>query len=399
MDGEGSIIEVERGHLYRIRHRLPPNEPGGARRWSPQRTVHGNKAQARKELEAYRIELEEELNNRHKSLMVGEYAREFHQRRVDMGTLSPLTLDRDDVEIRRIEEAFDDVTVQELDVATINKAYAKLRRDGLSADAVHKVHMKLSQVLKQAVKEGIIPRNPCDLIDDVKRPAPKERRSLSAEQAIQLAADLKASERNGRIVAVWLALATGVRRGEALGLVWGDVDLADRRIRVGKQFDSKGTRRDPKQNSKRSLSIDEGTVRFLEEWRAMQSELFYGGGAVPDKCPVCTNEAGGFIAPAAFDRWRRRFFVDHGLGTFNKVETYHDRSGNKRYRYSGYEGYNLHELRHTQATLLIGNGADIKTVQTRLGHSSASLTMNIYAHAIEENDRAAADAIGDLFRL
>lgn len=50
----------------------------------------------------------------------------------------------------------------------------------------------------------------------------------------------------------------------------------------------------------------------------------------------------------------------------------------------------------SQATLLIGSGADIKTVQTRLGHSSAQLTMNIYAHAIEANDRDAADAIGEI---
>ena len=53
IDGEGSIIEVERGKVYRIRHRLPPAKPGGMRRWSPMRTVHGNKAKARIELEAY----------------------------------------------------------------------------------------------------------------------------------------------------------------------------------------------------------------------------------------------------------------------------------------------------------------------------------------------------------
>ena len=47
IDGEGSIVEVERGKVYRIRHRLPPAEPGGKRKWSKQRTVHGNKAKAR----------------------------------------------------------------------------------------------------------------------------------------------------------------------------------------------------------------------------------------------------------------------------------------------------------------------------------------------------------------
>ena len=73
-----------------------------------------------------------------------------------------------------------------------------------------------------------------------------------------------------------------------------------------------------------------------------------------------------------------------------------DGQGRKRIRRNAYQGLNFHELRHAQATLLIGNGADIKTAQHRLGHSSASLTMNIYAHAVEQNDREAADAIGGI---
>ena len=381
IDGEGSIIEVERGKTYRIRHRLPPAVPGGKRKWSKMRTVHGNKAKARIELEAYRTELEDMLNNEHATLKVGAYAREFHQRRLDMGTLSSLSLERDEIEIARIEEYFGGVPVQDLDAATINRVYAKMRKSGTSASALYKTHQKLSQVMKQAVKEEIILRNPCDLIDDVKRPEAAERRSLSAEQAVQLALDLKECERSGRIVAVWLALATGVRRGEALGLVWGNVDLVRKRIRTEKQLDSKGVRRDPKSHkSKRNLAIDDGTIAFLTEWKIMQSDLFYQGGDV-------------------FDKWRRAWFVDHGLGTFEKVEAWHDRNGVKRYRRSGYKGYNLHELRHTQATLLIGRGADIKTVQNRLGHSSASLTMNIYAHAIEQNDREAADTIGSVLGL
>lgn len=401
IDGEGSIVEVERGRVYRIRHRLPPAEPGGKRKWSKQRTVHGNKAKARIELEAYRTELEDMLNNEHMALKVGAYAREFHQRRLDMGTLSPLSLERDEIEIARIEEHFGNVPVQDLDVATINEAYTKMRKSGTSASALHKTHQKLSQVMKRAVKEEIILRNPCDLIDDVKRPEAAERRSLSAEQAMQLALDLKECERSGRIVAVWLALATGVRRGEALGLVWGNVDLARKRIRIQKQLDSKGVHRDPKSHkSKRNLAIDDGTIAFLAEWKIIQSDLFYQGGDVPDDAAVCSNDTdGNFISPAAFDKWRRAWFVDHDLGTFEKAEVRHDRNGVKRYRRSGYKGYNLHELRHTQATLLIGSGADIKTVQNRLGHSSASLTMNIYAHAIEQNDRGAADIIGNSLKL
>ena len=195
-----------------------------------------------------------------------------------MGTRSPLSLERHEIEIARIEEYFGNVPVQDLDAATISRAYAKMRKTGMSSSALHKTHQKLSQMMKQAVREEIILRNPCDPIDDVKRPEAAERRSLSAEQAVQLAMDLKECERSGRIVAVWLALATGVRRGEALGLVWGNVDLTRKRIRIEKQLDSKGVRRDPKSHkSKRNLAIDDGTVAFLTEWKAMQSDLFYRG--------------------------------------------------------------------------------------------------------------------------
>lgn len=72
----------------------------------------------------------------------------------------------------------------------------------------------------------------------------------------------------------------------------------------------------------------------------------------------------------------------------------HRRPGRKRIRHGTYRDLNFHELCHVQATLLIGNGAGIKTVQHLLGHSSANLTMSIYAHAIEQNDRTAANAIG-----
>ena len=97
-----------------------------------------------------------------------------------------------------------------------------------------------------------------------------------------------------------------------------------------------------------------------------------------------------------FSRWFRGFCVEKGFGAYGEQEPVIDAAGRKRIRKAKYEGLNFHELRHTQATLLIGSGADIKTVQTRLGHSSAQLTMNIYAHAIEANDRDAADAIGDI---
>ncbi|GAA6333100.1 hypothetical protein I0600191H4_00720 [Collinsella sp. i06-0019-1H4] len=62
----------------------------------------------------------------------------------------------------------------------------------------------------------------------------------------------------------------------------------------------------------------------------------------------------------------------------------------------GYQGLTVHELRHTVASLLVAEGLDVKTVQTQLGHKSASTTLNIYAHAFEERSREAGNTIGRL---
>ena len=92
------------------------------------------------------------------------------------------------------------------------------------------------------------------------------------------------------------------------------------------------------------------------------------------------------------------YFIDifKDTGVSEEPEVYQDAAGKRRVRKRGYEGLMPHMLRHTQATLLIGANTDIKTVQSRLGHSSAELTLNIYSHAIEAKDKAAADAFAAL---
>ena len=396
IEGEG-LKTVIAGRKHVIRFRIPPAEPGGKPRWSKQITFKGSIGEARRRAEEYRQELEEELNNEHSGLTVGQYARDFQEQRKALGTLSPLTIKRDENEIAQIERFFGSFLLADLSVGDINKVYSKMRtRHKMSPSAIHKVHAKLRQVMNRAVKEELILRNPCNAVDDVKRPKAQERRSLSLEQAMELAQVLKSESRSGNIVAVWLALATGLRRGEALALTWADIDLQGGRLKISRQYDSNREHRSPKsQSSIRNISIDEGTVEFLKEWKQMQSEEFYKGKDVPNAFPVCTNELGEYMDPNIFGRWRRSFFADNGLGSFKNEEHFTDSRGRKRIRRSGYEGFTFHELRHTQATLLIGSGVDIRTVQDRLGHSSASLTMNIYSHVIEQNDRNAADTIGD----
>lgn len=183
-----------------------------------------------------------------------------------MNTLAPLSIKRDDIEIARIIENFGSTPIDKLTTEQISNVYAKLRRNGMTKISLHKLHQKLNQILNKALASELIMRNPCIGITDVHRPAPKERKCLTDDQAAHLAEDLKNSERNGRIVAVWIALVTGVRRGETLGLVWKNVNLKEGTISIEQQLDSNGEIRAPKSAmSKRTITIDEGTVIFLQE--------------------------------------------------------------------------------------------------------------------------------------
>ncbi|MCL2530038.1 MAG: site-specific integrase [Coriobacteriia bacterium] len=395
--GEGEIIEVQRGQVYRIRPRLGKDPKTNRYLKAPMRTVYGNKAEARRQMVIYKDELREEAMHKGRKLTVGAYARQFQDQRRSLGNLSPLTIERDEIETHKIEELFGEVGISKLTVGVINEEYAKLRTDNkVSKSQLHKLHAKLRQVLKQAVKEEIITKNPCDAIE-LTRPRSAERKSLTVAEATKLAKDLRKEEPSGRIVALWIGLATGIRRGEALGLSWKHVDLEHKRIYIAQQLANDLTLREPKSdNANRWIGLDDETTEYLQSWKELQrQQLADMDIEQKPNTPVVTNELGGATDPNNFSRWRRDFFADHGLGYFEHEEIYTDPSGTRHVKRSGYRGYNFHELRHTQATLLIGSGADIKTVQHRLGHSTASLTMDIYAHAIAQNDRTAADTIGE----
>ena len=224
---------------------------------------------------------------------------------------------------------------------------------------------------------------------------------MSVEQFKELAQALLEMETDGKVVALWIAMSTGARKGEILGLTWKDVDLDAGKIGFNAQLTANKKRIPHLKNetSHRTRSIDVNTVNFLTNWWRAQSALFYGGKAVPLGAPVCCDDSGGFVRTSAFDNWRRRLFADHGLGKFKSVERRVDCKGHIRYKYSGYTGFRLHDLRHAQATFLASQNVDVKTIQERGGWASADVPMNIYAKYVAENDKTAANAISKLMPM
>jgi len=176
------------------------------------------------------------------------------------------------------------------------------------------------------------------------------------------------------IMATRLLLATGVRRGEGLGLTWKYLDLEDASLRISQQITMDGLRPPKTKQGMRTISLDSDTVKRLGDLKANQAEYLLGLGIKQDaNTPVFINEIGGFIDPNNFSRWWRGFCKEYG-----------------------FEGLRIHDLRHTQATQLIAQNVDIKTVQSRLGHATAAITLDLYAGVMPSKDREAAEVIGNI---
>lgn len=410
--GNGSVYEVRDG-VYQYRFNLGRDDQTGKYLYSPKRTLRcqsktkrGRAAELRSALEDYKRELETGLVPKKKTNQtVGQYADQYHVLR--KGTMkSELSWEREGLDIEHIKELFGETKLTHLKAPQIKQAYADARQSGrFSESELHKIHAKLSQIMKEAVNDEFILKNPCASIS-VPRPKPKERTYLEAEEAARLLRTLlkEFDERASgdsiadlqglpHLVGTMLLLDTGIRRGEMLGLDWSHVDLDGGTAYICQQFARDKVLRSPKsENSRRWLHLGSVMLGVLKRWEPLQQRYFREIATqwAPD-APIVNSCTGGRLDPNNYSRWFREWCVANGFGEWSgEEETYYDAAGRKRHRKKGYVGLTSHMLRHTQATLLIGESTDLKTVQARLGHSNISTTMNIYAHAIKAKDQAAA---------
>ena len=435
--GRGTRQELRPG-VWRIRHNMGRDPETGKYIRSPWRNVYTTrKSEVTAALEEYKRELNEGLLDKDRNITVGEYAQKFHEMRANSG-LSPLTYKEEEREIKRICELFGNIKLINLKSLTIKEIYARIREEGLySENILHDLHMRLKQILQEAINDDLITKNPCARIS-IPRPEPKERDSLTEEEAARLLSILETAPLDSRIIATYIMLMTGMRKGEVLGLTWKYVNFNVPDIYVAWQYTNDKKLRSPKsKKSKRHIGLEPDTVNYLATWKNIQARLLAEMGVkqTPDTPVVCRLTDAGvvqasdcgnaivatFSDPANFNRWFNGFCVDNGFGRYESVETtyvvkFHDGKRWQKRRMTKEEYYDLkesgvpakyvksetdcknytgltpHILRHTHATLLIGAGTDLKTVQARLGHAQLSTTMDIYAHAIAAKDAEAAAA-------
>ncbi len=256
--------------------------------------------------------------------------------------------------------------LQQLAAQHVQALYTKKLGEGLSARTVESFHHVLHKALKTAVRWGLVSRNVCDLVSPPRVKA-YEIKPLTVEQVCKLLF----VARGHRLEALFvLALATGMRRGELLGLKWQDINFATgtlqiRRIltRIPSKMPGKGyIEAEPKtQKSRRNVVIAPFALEALKQHRLQQLQAKLQAGAVwQDYDYVFCTSLGTHLNPT-------RDILDELKQLLKQA---------------GLPDVRFHDLRHSAATLLLSENVHPKVVQELLGHSNVSITLNVYSHVL-----------------
>ncbi len=263
-----------------------------------------------------------------------------------------------------------------IDGSVLNELYATLlergRQDGtcLSAATVRRVHVVLHRAFRDAMRWSLIARNPTAAADPPKLRASRQAQFSDLERPCELKRFLD-FVRNDKLYQLWLLLATtGMRRGEALGLRWCDVDLH------------------------RGEAVVRQTVVSHHYVIAMSEPKTCGGAGSWRSMPTTVAALAIYKEGNSPERDDELVFLLPDEDSLNPIDI------SKRFirltEKAGLRRIRLHDLRHTHATLALQAGIHPKIVSERLGHSTIAFTLDVYSHAIPHLQKEAATEIATL---
>lgn len=273
-----------------------------------------------------------------------------------------------------LEPELGTIRLTELQPQHLQRLYRKLSKD-LSKRTVYYVHSILHHALRRAVLQGLVPRNVADAVE-VTSPRPTRGKPWTAEQA---RAFLDGVEGHRFAPIYRLALTTGMREGELLGLHWADVNLEQGELHVEhalQRIKGKGlVLVQPKTDqSRRTIALAESAVTALcEHQRRQAEEKHLVGSGWQETGFVFTTSRGTPVEP--------RNLIRHFKETVRRLAL---------------PDIRFHDLRYTVATLLLEEGVNPKDVQALLGHRSITVTLDIYSHVTPITRRRAANKMDQL---
>jgi integrase len=361
---------------WRIQYDLPRDENGERR--IAYATIRGTRKDAEKALRAKLSAIDAGTHVDPSKLTVGGFLDNW------LTTAAPLTakartLERYQEFVRlQIKPHLGDVKLQALRPKHMTDWHQALIDEGrLAPSTIAAAHGALRTAIAHAVKTEILARNVAKIISPPK--VEKDEVVSLTEDQVADVLDKLSGDPVYPIAAV--AIGTGARRGEIAALTWADIDLDAKVMKIRRSLEQTkkyGIRvKAPKSKAgKRTISLPALAVDALREHRIKTLELrmVLGAGALPADAPVFATIEGEWPSPDGItDQWR---------AAVKRLDLPKIR---------------FHALRHSHASALIAAGLDVITISRRLGHSKASITLDVYGHLFTENDTAAADAIDAIF--
>ena len=360
-------------HTYRLFWELPPGPDGKRRRET--RTVHGTWQEAQAAWAKRQGEIDAGQATEPSRITLAELAERWLQDVAAIRVQASTMASYEPLLRRHVIPDLGPMKIGKVRSQDLQRYYGRLLKEGradgkpggLSPRSVRAIHGLLREIFGQAVRWGMLPVNPADFADPPEDTA-GEMRFWTAEEAGRFLAAIDGH----RLWALWLlAIVTGLRQGELLGLRWTDVDLETGALAVRQAMKrGKGEKYGPPKSkqSRRVISLAQDAVGALRAHAILQKrERLMAGPKWRDAGLVFTTQRGTALSP-------RNVLRSH-VALCKKADV---------------PAIRFHDLRHTHATILFGEGADAKTVQTRLGHHTASFTLQKYVHALRPKEEEAA---------
>ncbi|MGB3700832.1 MAG: site-specific integrase [Anaerolineales bacterium] len=265
--------------------------------------------------------------------------------------------------------------LRDIQPTQIKRLYAIKKQEDRGARTIQLIHAVLHCLMKHAVREGILGKNPLDVIERP-RTEQAEFQILNEEQCHQF---LIAAADSPYEALYYLALTTGMRQGELLGLKWTDLDWNKSVLLVQRQLqrvEHEGVCLVPPKTKagRRQIKLGQGILEKMKEHRLKQEQ----------------------IKVATGDRWQENDLVfPSTIGTpLDQYRLSHEFK--KLIKNNGLPNIRFHDLRHTSISFLLEMGTPLNTVQRRAGHAKASTTSDVYGHSMARSQEEAAEKIDEM---
>lgn len=273
----------------------------------------------------------------------------------------------------RIIPKLGNIAIAELSTLHIQSYINNLQENGLSSSTVKKNYEIIRNSLEHAIDFGLIQNNVA-----LKVKLPKaERKELMVWDEDEVNRFLQTAKEDRYYIVFYLAVTTGMRQGEILGLRWSDVNLKDGllSIRQTLSHDGKTFINGAKTKaSLRTIALSEATIKKLQNHKMISSQekLAIGPGYLNHNLVIST-QIGSPVNPANIRR------------SFNRLT---EVACLPRIRF--------HDLRHTHASLLLSKGINIKVISERLGHSNIKITLDTYSHVLPTMQKEAMQKLDEM---